>query len=363
VILTRYLIREINKPLLVLALALIAVFAGYSTAVFLTQAASGALPTDVVAELIALKVAIALEVLLPIALYLAVVIALGRLHNDSETTALHALGVSPARILRSVAALALVFAVLVAALTFYLRPWSYERSYRLKAWANAEFSLNEIQAGNFNENASGTRVIFAADRAGHELERVFMQREHGARTQVLYAMGAHQEHDPHYDAPLLQMRDVHLYDLSRDGGRDLIARVAALSYHMNEPPLEPLGFERKAAGMAQLAASHAPADIAEYQWRLATPVSAVLLAILGIPLSRAQPRQGRYAKMLLAVLVYAGYYSLDIMIKAWVGQGTLGTLPGVWLAPMALAVVALSAWCRPLATIRRRLAGAAGTPG
>ncbi|HDO34389.1 MAG TPA: LptF/LptG family permease, partial [Chromatiales bacterium] len=89
------------------------------------------------------------------------------------------------------------------------------------------------------------------------------------------------------------------------------------------------------------------------------PLSTVLLAILGIPLSRARPRQGRYAKMLVAVLVYAGYYSLDIMLKVWVGRGVLGTLPGVWLAPGALALVALTAWHQPLATLRRRRAGAA----
>ncbi|GBE10696.1 lipopolysaccharide export system permease protein LptF [bacterium BMS3Abin12] len=359
-IVTRYLIREINKPLLALSLALVAIFAGYSAAVFLTQAANGVLPTNVVVELIALKTNIALEVLLPIALYLAVIIALGRLHTDSEMTALHALGVSPLQVLRAVSYLALTFAVLIAVLAFYVRPWSYERSYQLKARANAEFSLSDVKPGSFNENASGTRVIFAAGRAAAGgLERVFMQREHGRRTQVLYAMRASQERDPRYDAPLLHMRDVHLYDLSRDGGVDRIVRVARLTYHMNEPPVKPVGFQRKAASMSRLAASHTAPDIAEYQWRLSTPLSTVLLAILGIPLSRARPRQGRYAKMLVAVLVYAGYYSLDIMLKVWVGRGVLGTLPGVWLAPGALALVALTAWHQPLATLRRRRAGAA----
>lgn len=360
-IVTRYLNREIDKPLLTLSLALVAIFAGYSTATLLTQAANGVLPTDIVVELIALKTLIALEVLLPIALYLAVVIALGRLYTDSEMTALRALGVGPLHVLRAVGRLALVLAVLVGLLTCYVRPWSYERSYEIEARARAEFNLSNIEAGSFNENAAGSRVIFAADRSANgELDRVFMQRERGRRTQVLYASHARQERDPRYHAPLLHMHDVHLYDLSRAGGTDFIASIHTLSYHMSEPQAKPVGYRHAAASTAELAASSAAPDIAEYQWRLAAPVSALLLAILGVPLGRAGPRQGRFAKMVAAVLVYAGYYSLDIMVRAWVGQGLLPGAPGVWLAPMVLAVIVLVAWGRPIEALRRRHAARVG---
>lgn len=352
-IVTRYLIREIDKPLVALLLALVAIFAGYSGAVFLAQATNGALPGNVVVELIALKTIIALEVLLPIALYLAVVIALGRLYTDSEMTALQALGVGPVHVLRAVGGLALAMAVFVGVLTSYVRPWSYQQSYQIKARARAEFNLNNIEPGNFSGNDAGTRVIFATHRTDGRLQRVFMQREQADRTQVLYAMQARQEHDPDYAGPLLRMRNVHIYDLSRDGGVDFIASVAALSYHMNEPPIKPLGFWHSSASMAQLAASHDPRDISEYQWRLAMPVSALLLAILGIPLSCTRPRQGHYAKMLTAVLVYAGYYSLENMIRVWVSQGVLPSVPGVWVAPATLAVAVFTVWSRPLDTFRR----------
>ncbi|MHB1241005.1 MAG: LPS export ABC transporter permease LptF [Gammaproteobacteria bacterium] len=360
-IVTRYLTREIVKPLVMLSLALVVIFAGYSSAVFLTQAANGVLPTSVVVELIALKTIIALGVLLPIALYLGVVIALGRMYTDSEMTALHALGVGQTDVLRAVVGLALALSMLVGILTVYVRPWCYQQSYQVKARARVEFNLSNIEPGNFSENSAGTRVIFAASGAGSELQRVFMQREqpHGG-TQVLYAMQARQERDPDYAAPLLRMRNVHIYDLARDGGQDFIASVAALSYHMNEPSIEPIGFWHSSASMGQLAASHAPPDISEYQWRLTAPVSALLLAILGIPLSRTRPRQGRYANMLTAVLVYAAYYSLDIMIRSWVSQGVLSSVPGVWLAPIALAVIVLTPWSRPLDALRRWRSGSAG---
>lgn len=353
-IVTRYLMREILKPLLSLSAALVSIFAGYSTAVFLAQATGGSLPADAVAELIGLKTVIALEVLLPIALYLAVVIALGRLHSDSEMTALGALGVSPPQVLRAVGTLALVTAALAGTLASIVRPWAYHETYLIQARARAEFDLNQIVPGNFNENGAGSRVIFAARRSDSVLRNVFMQRELNQRIQVLYAMQAHQERDPDYPAPLMHMRDVHLYDLSRDGGTDFSAAVKILRYHMNEPVVKPPGYWHASATMSQLAASRAPADVSEFQWRLALPVSALLLAILGIPVSRLRPRQGRHAKMLTAVLIYAGYYSFENMVRAWVSQGTLPPVPGVWLAPISLSVIAWFAWTRPLDAWRRR---------
>lgn len=361
-IITRYLVREISKPLVATCLALVVIFASYSTALFLTEAANGVVTADVVAKLVMLKTNVALEVLMPIAFYLAVVVALGRLYTDSEMTAMFALGVSPAQVLRAVGYLSLVLALIVGGLSLYLRPWSYAQSYRLKAWANAEFDIDNLEPGTFNENPDGTRAIFVTRRIDDtgEVGGVFMQREHGGRTQVLYAQQAAQRRDPRYDAPMLLLRDVHLYDLTRDGGTDRIIRVNRLVYHLKEPQVEPLGYLRKAAPLSQLARSDTAPDIAELEWRLSTPVSTVLLGILGILLGRAQPRQGRYAKMLAAVLVYAAYYSLNVMVRAWVEQGVISPVPGMWWAPALLALLLLGAWHWPAIALRWRRTRAAG---
>src|SRR5258708_32206203 len=72
----------------------------------------------------------------------------------------------------------------------------------------------------------------------------------------------------------------------------------------------PLEYSSVAASSARLAVSGAAADIAELQWRLSTPLSTLLLGMLGIPLSRARPRQRNYEKFGTAVLSYSGYYLL-----------------------------------------------------
>src|SRR3546814_16305026 len=65
---------------------------------------------------------IALEVLLPIALYVAVVLGMGRLYSDSEMDFLRAAGLGEIQILIPILRLALLLALLVGVLSTVVRP-------------------------------------------------------------------------------------------------------------------------------------------------------------------------------------------------------------------------------------------------
>jgi lipopolysaccharide export system permease protein len=103
-----------------------------------------------------------------------------------------------------------------------------------------------------------------------------------------------------------------------------------------------------------LARSDKSKDIAELQWRLSTPLSTILLALLGVPLSRASPRQGKYAKVVAAVLVYAVYYNISAMAKTWVEQGVVGSIPGIWWVQIILAGLLLALLFQPTLAFRSR---------
>ena len=68
----------------------------------------------------------------------------------------------------------------------------------------------------------------------------------------------------------------------------------------------------------------------ELLWRIGLPVSALILALLAIPLSFVNPRAGRSANMLIAILIYAIYSNLMSVSQAWVAQGKLSFWIGVW---------------------------------
>ncbi|HRE16905.1 MAG TPA: LptF/LptG family permease, partial [Rhodocyclaceae bacterium] len=86
-----------------------------------------------------------------------------------------------------------------------------------------------------------------------------------------------------------------------------------------------------------------PANQAELLWRIGAPLSAVVLALLAIPLSFVNPRAGRSINMLIAILIYAIYSNLLSVSQAWVAQGRLSFWIGVWAvhALMLLPVIFL----------------------
>ncbi|MDQ5902725.1 MAG: lipopolysaccharide export system permease protein, partial [Pseudomonadota bacterium] len=81
-------------------------------------------------------------------------------------------------------------------------------------------------------------------------------------------------------------------------------------------------------------------DQAELLWRVNVPISAIVLALLAIPLSFVNPRAGRSANLILALLVYMIYSNLLSMMQAWVAQGRVSVLLGLLVVHL-LMIVAL----------------------
>ena len=332
-IIHRYLTREILKPLIAVCSILIIIFVSYKSDRYLADVVEGLLPANTVISLLFLKATIALEVLLPITLYLSVVIGLGRLYTDSEMTALFACGVSPKTVLRSVFVFSLLLAVLVGTLSLFVRPWAYEKSYHITTQAENNLDFSQIRSGHFYEKNHGDRVIFVDDRDHSKASNngVFTLTERDNVVQAILAQRAYQETDHVTGQKTIVFVDGHRYTLSRDGSRDRMIRFGTMTIQLKEKEPKP-EYKRKAALTLELAASTDTYDIAEFQWRLSTALSTVLLGLLGIPLSRASPRQGKYAKLLTAVIIYAVYYNLVAIARNWVEQGIVSPMPGIWWA-------------------------------
>jgi len=355
-IIQRYLLREIIQPLVVVLVVLATLFTSYGAADFLSNAVNALLPAHMIAQLVGLRTLIALEVLIPISLYLSVVMAFGRLYGDSEVAVMLATGFSPARVMGAVFTLSLAAAIAVAVLSFVVRPWAYQRSHELSSLAAASLDTRSMQAGTFYVGSRGDRTIFIGRRAapnspGYD---VFVQLRLRGIVRVIHAASVEQ-------APLsdtrsgttIHLTDAHVYDVSRGRGSELVMNAKDLVVDLASPEVEPPGYSSLAAGTSYLASSRVPADVAEFQWRLSTSWSTLLLGLLGVPLSRSGPRPHRYAKIGLAILIYGGYYLLYESARTWVQNGVIPPFPGLWWVPALLALLLVTVTLGPSA--RRRL--------
>lgn len=328
----RYLIREICAPFIALCGVLVLILSTYSAAHYLGDAVAGELPPAMVGRMVLLKLLLTLELLIPIALYLSVVIGLGRLYHDHESLALAAAGIGESRYLEAVFWVGLVMAVLVGVLALEVRPWAYQQTYIIKAQLEAEFDLAQIQPGRFLRGGDSGYTVYSETRKPGDtlsLGQVFLQHRSADTTRLIVAQEAWQK-DADGDFPALQFRDGRVYDLDVDGTADRSLRFQTLDITLEAYADVPVPQRRKATATLALLGADDPEDIAELQWRFSRPVLTVLLAALAVPLARSRPRQGRYARTLLAVLVCVVYFTLDALARTLVERELVPAVPGLW---------------------------------
>jgi lipopolysaccharide export system permease protein len=343
VIINRYLFREILAPMLAILAVLVSIFASYLAATYLVDAAVGNLPLGAVVLLVAIKIGISLEILLPVTLLLSVVIAFGRLYKDSEMTAMASCGVGTGQTLRPVLYLAAAVAAVSACASLFIRPVAYNQVYLMKDLAKKEMNIGLMEGGHFYELQSGDMLFFA--ESVHQnpdwAEKVFIRTEAGDEIKLIRAEQVRQGFDKASGRRFLIFNRGHMVEFGAREVGGKITNFEIANYFLDPPPNSLSKYRRKAAPTVGLLRSEKLEDIAELQWRLTTPLSTLLLALIGVPLSRTNPRKGKYARVGLAVVVFAIYYNLFVVAKTWVEKGQVPPFPGIWWVPALLAVLLL----------------------
>ena len=327
----RYVLREVVQTWLAVTGVLVAILVSNQLSRVLGQAADNQYGRRVVFDLIALGAIMNLSVIVPVGLLLAVVLTLGRLYHESEMTALQACGFGPSRLLAPLFCFAAVIALGLAWLVFVQVPQADREAQLLRQSALKEAQFGQLDAGRFR-SFSGGDAVFYAERVDPEgvLHNVFVQRESAGRIEVALADTATYSKAAANGAHLVTLFNGRRYE-GVPGQVDF--RVIEFREHgiPIATPAETVGTkDPDTKPTRELLGSDAPSDIAQLQFRASTPLMALVLTLVAVPLSRLRPRQGRYARVGFAIVVYFVYSNLLSAAKVWLEKGDLPPAVGVW---------------------------------
>jgi lipopolysaccharide export system permease protein len=338
----RYVLREVVQTWLAVTGVLVAIVVSNQLSRVLGQAADNQYGRHVVFDLIALGAIMNLSVIVPVGLLLAVVLTLGRLYHDSEMAALQACGFGPTRLLAPLFCFAAVIALGLAWLVFIQVPRADGQAQLLRQSALKEAQFGQLDAGRFR-SFSGGDAVFYAERVDQEgvLHNVFVQREAAGRIEVALADTATYSKAAANGAHLVTLFNGRRYEgvPGRDDFRVIEFREHGIPIFTptdiagtKDPDTKPT---------RELLGSSDPSDIAQLQFRASTPFMALVLTLIAVPLSRLRPRQGRYARVGFAIVVYFVYSSLLSAAKVWLEKGDLPPAVGVWWVHAAALLLGL----------------------
>lgn len=329
-IIDRYLAREIGLTLLATALILLAMVLSHRLASFLSKAASGLLARDSILLLLGLQALYFLVVLIPLAFLLSIVLSLGRLYRDQEMIALAACGYGPFSVYRAIFLLAVPLALFTAGLSFFLMPAVMELQFDVLAKARKEAEVSMFAPGIFREVLNGQHVVYIGALDDRELRSIFIQsREPDGSLSI--TTGARGRQETREDGLRYVVLDHgYRYHIMPDKSNYDIIRFERAAVRVDATPPHQDWRHRETLSTRQLLNSNDPGQIAELQMRMNSPMQILVIAVWAPLLARARPREGRYGRVVAALLIYAINFNLVGVGESWLSHGVVSSAIGLW---------------------------------
>ncbi len=331
-ILDRYLFREVALTWLAVTSVLLFILLTNQFAQVLGDVAKDKVPKDAVLQVLGLTAVQYLTLLVPIGLFLSIMLALGRLYSDSELPAMMACRVGPSGIYRPLMWIVVPLTVAVLWLAADVGPKALTSIERIGVEARRQADLASIEPGTFVSTSDDASVVYAERVLGPgQVENVFLQqRRENGEVEVVVADRGEQR-----DALDQDTRFFILYNGRRYLGVPGTTEFAVIEFGEHGipyrlPEADDSSTEAGALPTGALVGSTDPEEVAELQWRVSIPLATFVLSILAVPLSRSQPRQGRYGRIALGLLVFIIYFNLLSAGRAWVENATVPASLGLW---------------------------------
>lgn len=334
-ILDKMIIQDLLKTLLSVLMVIVVIIVSRKFIRILDDAIAGQVSNETLLSILGLKTIVASVEFLPVALFMAVLMVLGRMYRDQEMAAISSAGGGSGTIYRAVFLLVFPLSVLAVGLSLYVAPWAEAQVDKLMQQGEESADLRGIAAGKFSEYSQGD-LVFYVERisADKKMHKVFVQNRQHGKVAIINAKSA-------------QMKD--LTDgryIIFEHGEQVQGQPGTLNYVIEqfaeyavriETKAAAATFNRQALAVDKLWATGMPLFTAELQRRFSIPLGALLLVFVAVPLAQIAPRGGVYGNMLVGFLIYFSYGNLIRINESWVINGKVPA----WLGGISVNLLLL----------------------
>jgi len=338
--------QDLLKTLLAVWSVIVVIIVSRKFISILAQAVEGQISSETLLSILGLKTIIASASFLPAALFMAVLMVLGRMYRDQEMSAVFSAGGGTNTLYRAVFLLVLPLAILTVGISLYVSPWAASKIESLISDDEKTADVRGIAAGKFSEYSQGDLVFYVESiGADRKMQKVFVQNRQRGKLGIINAEKARLEDLPDGRFIIFE-RGEHIQGKPGDlnyvieNFDEYAVRIEEKSSLIKKNP-------RESIPTAQLWGSKETTDIAELQRRFSIPLGVILLTFIAVPLAQLSPRGGVYGNMIVGFLIYFSYGNLSHITQVWVIKQTIPTwlgAIGIHLFLLTIGLALLGKW-------------------
>ena len=339
---------SLTKELFYTSLSTILILAGVVIAqrsVYIFRlAAKGIIPNDAIDTILVFNLLKHLPLLLSLTLFLTVLITLTRWYKDSEMVIWFSSGMGLSSFIKPIIMFSLPIIILITALSFYISPWAVHKAEEFKKGLKSRDELATITPGVFKESQSDNRIFYVEgfSELGNIVKNIFVQSVQNGKLGIVIANEGVREENKRGEDYII-MKEGRRYE-GQSNSQEFSTtyfKEYGILIEKEAPKIISVGEVYEAKSTLELLASESSRYKAELYWRLSLPISALLLVFLAIPLSVINPRSGRSANIILALLLFVIYNNLLGVSHSIVSISKTTILYGLWPVHLSFATIAI----------------------
>lgn len=321
-------------------------------------AAEGRLDLSFLFAIIGYSLPALLELILPLSFFIALMLVFGRMYVDNEMSVINGSGISRGRLARLATPLILALFLLEAGLTLWAKPWGVSQTDKIWQKQALTSALDLIKPQTFITSQNYHLYVGAFDKQKRELQDVYLIQKTGETVDKKLDKGSDKDKTaknekkfPQKDTIVMAKRAVQVptsdddpmtrldlfegkrYEIGADS--QVYNQVSFDSYRISlqKPQTDKVTEDNIDTHSTQKLLSNldkTPA-VAELGYRLSMPFLMIIAVMLAVPLAQVSPRQGRWLRLLPAILIFVSCAIAIISLKTAVTKQKVGVMAYVWL--------------------------------
>tara|TARA_Y100000591_G_scaffold78853_1_gene65959 strand:+ start:537 stop:1733 length:1197 start_codon:yes stop_codon:yes gene_type:complete len=275
---------------------------------YFEQAAEGLIDPNIIFKVVLLRFPDFITLLIPLSFFLGVVITISRMYADREIYGYFSGNLSKNDLIKYLLPQSIIFFIITLSLSIYIAPYTKELSKNLISVDSIEEQFNSIKPKEIMIFDNFNGFIFANDRGINDLNQVvFLSSSNEKFSLVLAQKLLSNDKGSSLD---LTLKNGVVYQNIFTEDSSLISEFGNFNF-----PLEKDIEHIDAKTLSKVFDYSEKSSMSQKQWNISIPITIFILLIIGVHISKVEPRQGRLAVLLPAIFVYFLYLSLLILAR------------------------------------------------